>query len=130
VAANSLNRYCIPHMRSGSAIVYVGSTLSEKAVPDTFTYVVTKHALVGMMRATCQDLAGTGIHTVCVCPGFTDTDMLREHVPAEAIQSVRAISAFDRLVDPAEIAETILWTAGHPVINGSVIHANLGQVER
>lgn len=130
VAPSALNRLCIPRMRPGSAIIYVGSTLSEKAVPGSFSYVTSKHAMVGMMRSTCQDLAGTGIHTACICPGFTDTEMLRAHVPAEAMAGVRAMSAFHRLVDPAEIADAVVWAAGSPVINGAVIHANLGQVER
>lgn len=130
VAPTTLNRLCVPYMKPGSAIVYVGSTLSEKAVPGSYSYVSTKHAMVGMMRATCQDLADTGIHTVCVCPGFTDTEMLRNHVPAEAMESIRAMSAYNRLIDPAEIAETIHFAAENPVINGAVVHANLGQVER
>jgi len=130
VAPTTLNRLCVPYMKPGSAIVYVGSTLSEKAVPGSYSYVSTKHAMVGMMRATCQDLADTGIHTACVCPGFTDTEMLRNHVPAEALEGIRAMSAYNRLIDPAEIAETIHFAAENPVINGAVIHANLGQVER
>jgi 3-oxoacyl-[acyl-carrier protein] reductase len=130
VAPNTLNGFCYPFMKPGSAIVYVGSTLAEKAVPGTFSYVTSKHAMIGMMRATCQDLVNTGIHTTCVCPGFTDTEMLRGHVPTEAMDSVRAMSAFGRLIEPGEIAETIFWCAGNPVINGAVIHANLGQVER
>ena len=130
VAVNALNQLALPHMRPGSCILYVGSTLAEKAVPGSFSYATSKHAQVGMMRATCQDLAGTGVHTACICPGFTDTEMLREHVPPEAMDAVRGMSAFGRLIDPAEIAETLVWAAGAPVINGSVIHANLGQVER
>lgn len=130
VAANSLNRLAIPQMRSGSAILYVGSTLAEKAVPNSYSYVVSKHALVGMMRATCQDLAGRGIHTACVCPGFTDTEMLRAHVPEEAMPAVAGMSAYGRLIAPEEIAETLFWAAINPVVNGAVLHANLGQVER
>jgi len=130
VAANTLNGYVLPHMGTGSCILYVGSTLSEKAVPGSFSYVVSKHAVVGMMRATCQDLAGSGIHTACVCPGFTDTEMLREHVPDDAMASVSAMSAFGRLIAPAEIAATLLFAAENPVLNGAVLHANLGQVER
>lgn len=135
VAPNTLNRWLLPHMRSnnagnGSAILYVGSTLSEKAVPGSFSYVTSKHALIGMMRATCQDLVGTGIHTACICPGFTDTEMLRDHVPTEAMGVISAMSAFGRLIDPEEIASTLLWAADSPVLNGAVIHANLGQVER
>jgi len=83
-----------------------------------------------MMRAVTQDLAGRGIHTACICPGFTDTEMLRAHVPAEALESVRSMSAFDRLVDPDEIAECLYWASRNPVINGAIIHANLGQIER
>ena len=129
VAVNSLNRLVLPHMGAGSCVLFVGSTLAEKAVPGSFTYVLSKHAQVGMMRATCQDLAGTGVHTACVCPGFTDTEMLRAHVPADAMDAVRGMSAFGRLIEPAEIAEALFWAAGAPVVNGSVIHANLGQVE-
>ncbi len=129
VAINTLNRLVIPHMGAGSCVLFVGSTLSEKAVPGSFSYVISKHAQVGMMRACCQDFAGTGIHTACLCPGFTDTEMLREHVPADAMDAVRGMSAFNRLIEPGEIADALLWAANSAVINGSVIHANLGQVE-
>jgi NAD(P)-dependent dehydrogenase (short-subunit alcohol dehydrogenase family) len=130
IAPNTLNYFAIPFMQPGSSVLYVGSTLSEKAVPNSFSYVTTKHAMIGMMRSTCQDLAGRGIHTACICPGFTDTEMLRQHVPEDVMAQVAQMSAFDRLVDPDEIAATLHWAAQNPVINGSVIHANLGQVER
>lgn len=129
VAPNALNHLVIPCMKPGSSILYVGSTLSEKAVPNSFSYVTSKHAGIGMMRATCQDLAGRGVHTACVCPGFTDTEMLRAHIPADAMDRVRGMSAYDRLIDPDEIAQTLFFCAHNPVLNGSVIHANLGQVE-
>ena len=103
LAPNTLNGFVLPHMQAGSSILYVGSTLSEKAVPGSFSYVTTKHATIGMMRATCQDLAGSQIHTACICPGFTDTEMLRAHVPDDAMESISAMSAFGRLVEPTEI---------------------------
>ena len=130
VAPNTLNRQLLPHMKSGSSIILVGSTLAEKAVSGCFSYATSKHAQVGLMRALCQDLAGRGIHTLMVCPGFTDTEMLRSHVPEEAMQDVAAMSAFGRLIAPEEIADTIVWATENPVLNGSVIHANLGQIEQ
>ena len=130
VAPNTLNYFIVPYMRNGSSILYVGSTLAEKAVPGSFSYVTSKHAMVGMMRATCQDLVGREIHTACICPGFTDTEMLREHVPGDAMDNVRSVSTFGRLIAPDEIAEVLFWAASHPVVNGSVMHANLGQIER
>lgn len=131
-AALQLNQLLLPSMKPGSSVLYVGSTLSEMAVAGACSYVVSKHALVGLMRATCQDLAGTGIHTACICPGFTDTEMLREHVggSTEALDAIASGIAFGRLIEPAEIARTLLFCAENPVINGAVIHANLGQLRR
>ena len=131
VGPQHLNHALIPKMQPGSSIIYVGSTLSEKAVPNSFTYVTTKHAMVGMMRATCQDLAGSGIHTACICPGFTNTEMLRAHVgdSDEILASIASSCTFGRLIEPSEIADTIVFAAQHPILNGAVVHANLGQIE-
>jgi 3-oxoacyl-[acyl-carrier protein] reductase len=131
IAPHMLNRALIKKMHPGSAIIYLGSTLSEKAVANTYSYVTSKHAIVGMMRATCQDLAGTRIHTACICPGFTDTEMLRMHVgdDPEILKRIAGASTFNRLVTPQEIADSIFFTAENPVINGAVIHSNLGQIE-
>ncbi|EED34235.1 hypothetical protein NOR51B_172 [Luminiphilus syltensis NOR5-1B] len=130
-AVNSLNRALIPHLPRGSSVIYVGSTLAEKAVAGTFSYVVSKHAQLGMMRATCQDLMGRGIHTSMICPGFTDTEMLRAHLgnDPEILEAISQTNSFKRLVLPSEIAEMLIWAHHNPVINGSVIHGNLGQLE-
>ena len=98
---------------------------------NSFSYVVSKHAQLGMMRATCQDLMGSGIHTALVCPGFTDTEMLRTHigVDPEVENAIASLNSFDRLIEPEEIAELIRWGHHNPVINGAVLHANLGQKE-
>ena len=131
IAPQILNQAILPKMAEGSSIIYIGSTLSEKAVANSYSYVSTKHAIVGMMRATCQDLAGSGIHTACICPGFTDTEMLRAHVgdSNEVLAEIGSMSSYGRLIEPAEIARTIEFATTNPVINGSIIHANLGQKE-
>lgn len=131
VAPAALNRALIPSMPRGSSILYVGSTLSEKAVAGVFSYVVSKHATIGMMRATCQDLAGSGIHTLCVCPGVTDTEMLRQRVAGDAsvLAALQAMTGDGRLIEPDEIASVLVFAADNPVLNGTVVHANLGQRE-
>lgn len=132
VAAAILNDLLVADMPRSSSIIYIGSTLSEKAVANAASYVIAKHALIGLMKATCQDLAGRAIHTAAVCPGFTATEMLLEHVgkDAEILAAIAGGVTQNRLIDPDEIAETIYFCASNPVINGSVIHANLGQIER
>jgi NAD(P)-dependent dehydrogenase (short-subunit alcohol dehydrogenase family) len=131
VAPALLGSLLLPELRAGSSIIYVGSTLGEIGVPNSCAYVSSKHALLGLMRSTCQDLAGSGIHTACVCPGFTDTEMLRDHVgnSEEVLSSIAKGVAYGRLIEPEEIARTIYFCALNSVINGAVIHANLGQVQ-
>ena len=131
VAAAELNTLLLPRMRQGSSIIYISSTLGQKAVSNTHAYVVSKHAVIGQMRATCQDLAGTMIHTAAICPGFTETEMLSEHLGAnpEIYQQITANIAHRRLAQPSEIADTIWFASQNPVINGAVLDANLGQIE-
>ena len=128
VAPAILNKMIIPYMKKGSSIIYVGSTLSEKAVPQMSSYVTTKHAMIGLMRSTCQDLFGRFIHTACVCPGATETEMLQEYVQGntEALEMMAGTLSENRLITPEEIASTLLFCSQNSVINGSVIHANLG----
>lgn len=130
VAPVLLNQILLPLMKPGSSIFYLGSTLSEQAVKQRASYVTTKHASIGLMRATCVDLMGRGIHTACICPGFVDTNMLRNHVtdmPA-FMSFIESKVVAQRLIQPKEIAEYIYFCATHPVVNGAVLHANLGQV--
>ena len=131
LAVNTLNRELIGSMAAGSSIIYVGSTLSEKAVSGAYSYVISKHAQLGQMRATCQDLSGSGIHTAMVCPGFTDTEMLKQHLGGDVdlMREIGSQNSFGRLVKPKEIANVVVWAHESPVANGSVIHANLGQKE-
>lgn len=128
-APQALNHALIPVMRPGSSILYIGSTLAEKAVAGACSYVVSKHGLIGLMRATCQDLAGQGIHTACLCPGFTDTEMLRAHI-GDAVEAITGMVTAGRLLRPEEIADLVKVCAEAPALNGAVLHANLGQVER
>lgn len=134
VAPTILNRILLPVMSPGSAIIYVGSTLSEKAIPGALSYVTSKHATVGLMRATCQDLIemDRGLHTACICPGFTDTPMLRYRANYDAtiIEQIKSMNGQNRLIEPIEIAKTIYFAATNSVLNGAIIHANLGQKER
>ena len=129
-APAQLGHLLLPCMPTGSSIIYIGSTLGEMAVANSCAYVTSKHALIGLMRSTCQDLAGAGVHTACVCPGFTDTEMLREHVgnSEEILRAIAAGVTQKRLIQPDEIARTVKFCADNPVINGAVIHANLGQI--
>lgn len=128
IAPQILNHLLLDSLKPGSAVLYVGSTLSLKATANVAAYVTSKHALVGLMRSTCQDLAGTGIHTACVCPGFTDTEMLRAY-GGEVLDHLAAQSTQNRLIKPEEIADTLYFCATYPVVNGALLRADSGLIE-
>lgn len=132
VAPQQLNQLVLPLMHEHSSIIYIGSVLSFKAVANVASYVTIKHALVGLMRATCQDLAGKKIHSCCICPGFTDTEMLRTHLGnrPDILESIKSQVTQHRLIEPSEIASFIEFCSENPVINGAVLEASLGQIER
>lgn len=132
IAPARLNKVILPFMQKTSSIIYIGSTLSEIGVPNTASYIASKHALAGLMKATCQDLDNTGIHTCCICPGFTETTLLQERMQKNPNLSTRIKQCITarRFVQPQEIAEFIWFCANNPAINGSMLHANLGMVAR
>ena len=131
VAPLRINQLLLPYMLEGSSILYIGSTLSEKAVPNAASYSISKHTSVGMMRATTQDLAQFGIYSACICPGFTNTKMLQQHLShnEHLISSITNNICMQRLVEPNEIANLVFFSANNSIINGAVLHANLGQIE-
>ena len=129
IAPIRLNQLFLPCMAEGSSVIYIGSTLSEKAIPNTASYVIQKHAVAGLMRSSCQDWVGSGIHTACICPGFTDTAMLQDHVGLISLEKIAERTAAKRLITPKEVARLIYFCAKNPIINGSLIHAHLGQLE-
>ena len=71
----------LPHLRlqKRSHIVNVGSVGSFVGQAATPLYTMSKHAVLGLTRSIALDYAADGIRCNCICPGITDTPMLREH---------------------------------------------------
>jgi 3-oxoacyl-[acyl-carrier protein] reductase len=123
-----LNKIFLPFMLPGSSIIYIGSTLAEKAVPNSVSYTVSKHALKGLMKTTCQDLAGREIQTCCINPGLVDTALLRDTMETKALDNLLNTKIIGkRLIKPEEIAKIIHFCATATALNGATIDANLGE---
>lgn len=75
-------KYAIPHFREHprSYMVNVGSVGSFIGQADTPAYTTSKHAVLGLSRSIALDYAGDGLRCNCICPGITDTPMLRYHL--------------------------------------------------
>lgn len=81
-----LLRSLLPGMRAAGsgAVVQLASTAGLRGFPFTAAYGMAKHAMVGLARALRAELAGTGIHSYAVCPGFVESDITRSAAAAIA----------------------------------------------
>jgi NAD(P)-dependent dehydrogenase (short-subunit alcohol dehydrogenase family) len=108
--------------RGFGRIVAVASTAGLKGYPYVSAYCAAKHAVIGFVRALALETAKTGVTINAVCPGFTDTDLVAESLDRimvktnrsrdEALGELVKHNPQGRLIDPSEIADTVLWLCG------------------
>jgi NAD(P)-dependent dehydrogenase (short-subunit alcohol dehydrogenase family) len=111
-------KHALPYLRRAGRgyIINVGSISSFVGQALTPVYTTSKHAIVGLTKSIALDYAADGIRCNCVCPGITDTPMLREHLNAQPDPEA-ALSARLRRVPmgvaltPDDVANTILFLA-------------------
>lgn len=109
-------KHALPHLRRAkcSYVVNVGSISSFVGQSLTPVYTISKHAVVGLTKSIALDYAAEGIRCNCVCPGITDTPMLREHLnsqpdPARALTKRLRRVPLGMALTPMNIAKTILF---------------------
>jgi NAD(P)-dependent dehydrogenase (short-subunit alcohol dehydrogenase family) len=67
-------------MAPGSAIVATASLAGLTPMPLDPVYTLTKHAVVGFVRAVAPQLAARGIRISALCPGYADTPIVGEEL--------------------------------------------------
>ena len=105
-------KHAYPHLcrQSRSYVVNVGSISSYVGQRATPVYTTTKHAVLGLSRSIALDYAKDGVRCNCVCPGITDTPMLREHIPEdEALRRRIQRVPLNVALQPEDVARTILY---------------------
>lgn len=73
-------KHALPHLRArGGSILNVASVSSLVAQQGTPAYCASKGAALLLTKALALDYGREGIRVNCICPGITDTPMLRYH---------------------------------------------------
>jgi NAD(P)-dependent dehydrogenase (short-subunit alcohol dehydrogenase family) len=105
-----LTQALLPKLAASSGgVVNVASVHAIATSRGVAAYAASKGALVAFTRATSLDLASSGVRCNAVCPGATDTPMLRGE--PEALRNLVARTPLSRIAAPSEIAEAILFLA-------------------
>jgi NAD(P)-dependent dehydrogenase (short-subunit alcohol dehydrogenase family) len=77
-------KHGLPHLKKNarSYVVNIGSVGSFVGQAATPAYTTSKGAVLSLTRSIALDYAADGVRCNCVCPGITDTPMLRVHLDA------------------------------------------------
>lgn len=109
-------KYAHPHLvaQPRSYVVNVGSISSFVGQASTPVYTTSKHAILGLTRSIALDYAADGIRANCVCPGITDTPMLREHLDATGDAERALRQRLERVcmgvaLSPEDVAKSLLY---------------------
>ena len=134
----------LPDMLSAGwgRIVAVASTAGLTGYAYVSAYCAAKHAAVGLVRSLALETARSGVTVNAVCPGFTATDLTEQALDAIQAQTGRsreqALAELvrenpqDRLVEPEEVANTVVWLCGTgaSAITGQTVAVAGGAVMR
>ncbi|HEX7011567.1 MAG TPA: SDR family NAD(P)-dependent oxidoreductase [Steroidobacteraceae bacterium] len=135
-------RAVLPSMleRNFGRIVNVASTAGLIGYPYVSAYCAAKHGVVGLTRALALEVASRNITVNAVCPGYTDTDIVREAIGTiraktgrseqEALDALVSRNPQRRLIRPEEVANAVAWLClpGSESLTGQSIAVAGGEV--
>jgi NAD(P)-dependent dehydrogenase (short-subunit alcohol dehydrogenase family) len=126
----------IPVMQEqgGGAIVNMASGAGVIAVPGLSPYCASKHGVLGLTKTAALENARTGVRVNAVCPGSTDTPMLRAAMARDPRMEklILGSTPSGRLALPEEVAEAAVWLCSDRAsfVNGDTMLVDGGAVAR
>lgn len=121
-------------------IINVASTAGLKGYAYVAAYCAAKHGVIGMTRALAMEVANKGVTVNAVCPGYTETDIVKNAIATimektgrseqEARSELASHNPQQRLVQVEEVADAVLWlcSPASSAQNGQAIAVAGGEV--
>lgn len=125
-----MSKYAIPVMEKavGGVIINTGSGWGLVGGAYAVSYCASKGAVVNMTRAMAIDHGGDNIRVNCICPGDTDTGMLRNEARQLGVTDTEFLSEaaarpLRRIGRPEDIAQAALYLASDAAsfVTGTVL---------
>lgn len=125
-------RAVLPHMirQGGGSIINIASTTgAHDACAHAAAYVTSKGGVTLLTRAMAVDHARQGVRINALCPGPTDTPMLRGAMTPEQLEAFADSYPMGRLGRPEELARAVLFLASDDAsfVTGAALCVDGGQ---
>ncbi|RFS81217.1 SDR family oxidoreductase [Actinomadura spongiicola] len=120
----------LPLLTTDAAIVINASWTLHRGLPVGSVYSATKAAVQSLTRTLAAELGPEGIRVNSVSPGYIDTPMYRDAVPADEADAIRAQIASGRIGTAEEVADVVafLASADAAYVNGQDLIVDGGLV--
>jgi NAD(P)-dependent dehydrogenase (short-subunit alcohol dehydrogenase family) len=128
--------------RGEGGIVFISSESAVKPQPWMVHYGAMKTCLLGLSRALAELTKGTRVTVNAILPGPTNTEAVRryhEEIAAETGRTREAVvadyfseteptSLIRRMIEPEEIARSVIHLIASPALNGMAMRADGGTI--
>jgi NAD(P)-dependent dehydrogenase (short-subunit alcohol dehydrogenase family) len=135
-------RQAVPDMLAAGfgRIVNIASTAGLRGAAYISAYATSKHAVIGLTRSLALEYATRNITVNAICPGFVNTDIVKSAIDniksktgrsdSEALAALVATNPQRRLIEPREVADTVMWLCrpGSESVTGQSIILAGGEV--
>jgi 3-oxoacyl-[acyl-carrier protein] reductase len=130
VGAFNILQEAARQVADGGTIIALTTSLVRVAAPGLGPYSATKAAVECLLRSLSKELAGRGVRVNGVAPGPVDTDLFRTGKDEAAIARSAAMSPFNRVGRPEEVAEVVSFLASDRAswVHGQIVQPNGGMV--
>lgn len=121
-------------------VINIASVAGVRGYRYISAYCATKHAVIGLTRVLALEAAKSGVTVNAICPGYVDTELTQQNIrsiaqktgmsEAEALASLVSANPQGRLIQPAEIARTVVWLClpGSESVTGQSIMLAGGEI--
>jgi NAD(P)-dependent dehydrogenase (short-subunit alcohol dehydrogenase family) len=128
-----VTRAALPHLIAADgdrAIVNVGSTLAQKAVPGVGPYAAAKGGIISLTRQLAVEYGPDGVRANAVMPAVVRTAMAHAERPDfdDRQDDFAAMYPLGRLGEPEDLGAAIAWLASPAAawVTGSILNVDGG----